>query len=176
MSARVPGSCPDATDGAIRATRREAWVTGFDCGAGTVLHGRHPTGRWPRPCVIDRAGVLALFLASGSHERDGKGSKTLTRTENTRAARLRGDLARDRRSRRVSSAIDAQRRLNARWAAAPGPRQTQSGPSDPRDAHLTRSSLRTRRHVRTRRLDEMTVDVFPVGRPGTDAAPLNGAG
>jgi hypothetical protein len=28
---------PNATDGAFRATRREAWVNGFDCGAGVLL-------------------------------------------------------------------------------------------------------------------------------------------
>jgi hypothetical protein len=61
----------------------------------------------------------------------------MARTEDSRAARLRGELARDRRSRRVSGAIDAQRRLNARRAPARGPRQTQLGLSDSRDAHLT---------------------------------------
>jgi hypothetical protein len=34
----------NATDGAICATRREAWVTGFDCGAGAVLLGVYSTG------------------------------------------------------------------------------------------------------------------------------------
>jgi hypothetical protein len=33
---------PNATNGAICATRREAGVTGFDCGAGA--YGRYPTG------------------------------------------------------------------------------------------------------------------------------------
>jgi hypothetical protein len=35
---------PNATDGAICATRREAWATGFDCGAGAVLLGAYRTG------------------------------------------------------------------------------------------------------------------------------------
>jgi len=34
----------NATNGAFRATRREAWVTGFDCGAGVLLDGRYATG------------------------------------------------------------------------------------------------------------------------------------
>ena len=34
---------PNATNGAICATRREAWATGFDCGAGAVLLGVYPT-------------------------------------------------------------------------------------------------------------------------------------
>ena len=76
-AARIPGPGPDATDGATRATRREAWVTGFDCGAGAVLHGAIPPARWPRPIVIDRAGVLALFLARGSQQRVGKASKEI---------------------------------------------------------------------------------------------------
>ena len=36
-AARIFSLSPDATDGAICVTRREAWVTGFDCGAGAVL-------------------------------------------------------------------------------------------------------------------------------------------
>ena len=36
--------CRNATDGAFCVTRREAWATGFDCGAGILLCGRHPTG------------------------------------------------------------------------------------------------------------------------------------
>jgi hypothetical protein len=34
---------PNATDDAYRVTRREAWITGFDCGAGVSLYGRHAT-------------------------------------------------------------------------------------------------------------------------------------
>jgi hypothetical protein len=46
---------PNATDGVIRATRREAWVTGSDCGAGagllTALSHR-PKG-WQRSYLIE---------------------------------------------------------------------------------------------------------------------------
>jgi len=40
---------------------------------------------------------------------------------------------------RVSSAIDAQRRLNARRADGTGTKADPFGPSDPRYAYLTRS-------------------------------------
>ena len=60
-------------------------------------------------------------------------------TEHDRAARRRGELARDRRSRRVFSAIDAQRRLNARPARAARTKAYPFGPSDPRYGYLTRT-------------------------------------
>ena len=55
------------------------------------------------------------------------------------AARRRGELDRDRGSRRVSSAIEAQRRLNARQGDGARTKADVIGPSDPRDAYLTRS-------------------------------------
>jgi hypothetical protein len=66
-----------------------------------------------------------------------EGVKTMTRTEHHRAARRREELARDRGLRRVSSAIDAQRRFTAR--AARDDRANPLGPSDPRYAYLTRT-------------------------------------
>jgi hypothetical protein len=63
----------------------------------------------------------------------------MTRTQPNRAARRRGESTRDRGSRRLSPAIDAQRRLNAR--PAPGtPTNVDSFVSnDRRYAYLTRS-------------------------------------
>ena len=58
---------PDATDGAFRATRREAWVTGFGCGAGILLYGRYATGAVVSSLISLDARVLALFLARGLH-------------------------------------------------------------------------------------------------------------
>jgi hypothetical protein len=63
----------------------------------------------------------------------------MTRTEHNRAARRRGELTRDRGSRRLSSAIDAQRRLNTRRADGPPTRADPVGPNDRRSGYLTRS-------------------------------------
>ena len=63
----------------------------------------------------------------------------MTRIEQGRAARRRGELARDRGSRRVSSVIDAQRRLNTRPARGAPTKADPVGPSDPRYAYLTRT-------------------------------------
>ena len=55
------------------------------------------------------------------------------------AARMRGESNRDRGSRRVSAAIDAQRRLNLRRVDGTRAKAAPVGPSDPRYAYLTRS-------------------------------------
>jgi hypothetical protein len=125
---------PNATDGAFRATRREAWVTGFDCGAGVLLDGRCATGPVASfPISLD-ARVLALFLARGLHRGIG-------RREDYDAYRTRscGELARDGGSRRVRLAIDAERRLTARSAREGGTTPDRAGPSDPRYAYLTQT-------------------------------------
>jgi hypothetical protein len=63
----------------------------------------------------------------------------MTRTEHNRAARRRGELTRDRGSRRLSPAIDDQRRLNARRADGTPTSAEAFGPNDRRYAYLTRS-------------------------------------
>jgi hypothetical protein len=63
----------------------------------------------------------------------------MTRTEHNLAARRRGELTRDRGSRRISPAIDAQRRLNARQADGTPTNAGPFGPNDRRYAYLTRS-------------------------------------
>ena len=63
---------PKATNGAFRATRREAWVTGFDCGAGVLLYGRYATGQVASSSISFNARVLALFLARGLHRGTGR--------------------------------------------------------------------------------------------------------
>lgn len=63
----------------------------------------------------------------------------MTPTDHNRAARRRGELTRDRGSRRLSSAIDAQRRLNTRRADGPRTKADAVGPNDRRYAYLTRS-------------------------------------
>jgi hypothetical protein len=63
----------------------------------------------------------------------------MTRTEHNRPARRRGELTRDRGSRRLSPAIYAQRRLNAgRADGTPTDARARSA-NDRRDAYLTRS-------------------------------------
>jgi hypothetical protein len=63
----------------------------------------------------------------------------MTRKEPDQARRRRGELARDLGSRRVSSAIDAQRRLNARPAQRASTNPEPVGPSDTRYAYLKRT-------------------------------------
>jgi hypothetical protein len=63
----------------------------------------------------------------------------MTRTEHNRAARRRGELTRDRGSRRLARAIDAQRRLNARRADGTPTNPEAFGPNDRRYAYLKRS-------------------------------------
>jgi hypothetical protein len=63
----------------------------------------------------------------------------MTLTGQDLAALRRGELNRDRGLRRLSEAIDAQRRLNARRADATRAKAHPVGPSDPRHAYLTRS-------------------------------------
>jgi hypothetical protein len=62
----------------------------------------------------------------------------MTRTEPNRAARRRGELTGDRGSRRLSPAIDAHRRLNARQADATPANTDQFSANDRRYAYLTR--------------------------------------
>jgi len=69
-AARIPGLSPNATNGAIScATRREAWVTGFDCGVGVgaTCMGYSPVRR-SRPYLAERSEVLALFLRADPTE------------------------------------------------------------------------------------------------------------
>ena len=120
------------------AARREAGVTGVDCGAGDLLERPAiPPTRWARPSLIERSGVLALSLRR-EPSRGTEGLKTMTHTRQDLAARRRGELSRDRESRRLRSAIDAQRRLNARRALGARAKADPVGPSDARFAYLTR--------------------------------------
>ena len=63
----------------------------------------------------------------------------MTRTEHDRAARRRGELARDHGSRRVPLAIEAQRRLTARSARETRTTPDPAGPSDRSYAYLTQT-------------------------------------
>lgn len=64
----------------------------------------------------------------------------MTRTEQNLAARKRGELSRDRGSRRISPTIDAQRRLNALQADGTRTNADPFGPNDRRYAYPARSS------------------------------------
>ena len=63
----------------------------------------------------------------------------MTRRRQDLAVRMRGESNRDRGLRRVSAAIDAQRRLNLRRADGTRTKAHPVGPSDPRYAYQTRS-------------------------------------
>jgi len=62
----------------------------------------------------------------------------MTHTRQDRAARRRGELNRDRGSRQLSSAIYAQRRLNAQREFGVRAKADPVGPSDARYAYLRR--------------------------------------
>jgi hypothetical protein len=138
-AARILNPSPTATDGATGATRREAWVTGFDCGAGAVLLQALP--HRPGGRVSTRLNARG-FYAPLPCARPGRGRESLNmmkRTEHNSAARRRGELPRERGSLRLSPAIDARRRLNIRRADGAGTKALPLGPSDPRHAYLTQS-------------------------------------
>jgi hypothetical protein len=61
-AARILNLGPNATDGAICATRREAAATGFDCGAGSAIG----LPRWLRQCLVNARGIESLGLPCGS--------------------------------------------------------------------------------------------------------------
>jgi hypothetical protein len=123
----------------ICATRREAWATGFDRGAGLAALRALPH----RPGGFVPTSLNAQSACSRPWARSRlegwKGVRTMTRTEHDRAGRGRGELARDRGSRRVTSVIDAQRRLTARAARDAETKAHSFGPSDPRYGYLTRT-------------------------------------
>jgi hypothetical protein len=140
-AARIHRPGPNATNGATRATRREAWVTDFDCGAGGALH--RPTALMVSS-QLDHARGLALCLPRDPN-RGTKGFEAMTRTAATprtapnSAALRRGELIRDRGLRRLSLAIDARRHLNTRPTNPIRAEGDPRGPSDPRHAYLTQS-------------------------------------
>ena len=135
---------PPTARSAPRGVRRGLLV--LTAGLVPYFYWRYPTGpvvasqsaRWSRPNLIERAGVPALFLPRGP-DRGTEGLKTMTLRRQDLAARRRGELNRDHGSRRVSSAIEAQRRLNSRRADGGRTRADPLGPSDPRYAYLTRT-------------------------------------
>jgi hypothetical protein len=63
----------------------------------------------------------------------------MTQTKQNAAARRRGELNRDRGSRRLAPAIEARRRLNTLKANSTTTQPDRFGPSDPRHAYLTQA-------------------------------------
>jgi hypothetical protein len=117
-----------------RGLRHEARGLGYrvlTAGPVSYFYGVIPPARWFRPYLMNARGFYALFFRADP-DRGTEGLETMTRTEHSRAARRRGELTRDRGSLRLSPAIDAQRRLNTRRAAGPGPKQTRSVRATPR--------------------------------------------
>src|SRR5689334_19702446 len=126
-AARILSPSWNATNGATRATRREAGVTGVDCGASAVVLRAlpHRPGGLVRMCLNARGPRVVSFARA----RDGReGLMSMKRTEHNSAARRRGELTRDRGSRQVSVAIDARRRLHSGRAAGLRPTAGAHGP------------------------------------------------
>ena len=71
--------------------------------------------RWRFAHLIERAGVLALFLPADPTE-GRKGSQIVTHRRQESVVRGREEFHHSRGSRLLSQAIDAQRRLSARQA------------------------------------------------------------
>ena len=94
-----------------------------------------PPARWSRPDLIDRSGVLALFLRADPTE--GRMVKSMTPMRQDFTARRRSELDRDRGYRRLALAIDTQRHLDTRRAASARTEAHPPGSSDPRFAYLT---------------------------------------
>ena len=63
---------------------------------------------------------------------------TMTHIEHNRPARRRGELTNDRGSRRISAAINAQRRLDSRRGDSPRIKSNPFVASDPSYAYLSR--------------------------------------
>jgi len=116
---------PDATDGATSATRRETWVTGFDCGAGAVLLRAPPHRPGDRAPIWPTARGFSPSSFPRGCARGTEGRKTMTSSRQDWAASRRGELNRERGSRRLSAAINAETAPD-RWAT--GWCLDQSGP------------------------------------------------
>ena len=94
--------------------------------------------RWPRLNLIERSGGTSALPSARTQQRDGKPKSHDADGTELGSAR-RGELNRDRGSRRLLQAVDARRRLNARRADSTRTRADLLGPSDSRYAYLTRS-------------------------------------
>ncbi len=125
-AARILIPSSNATNGAIRATRREAGVNGFDCGAGGTSTGVTPPPWWVRPYPVCARHPLPARLPIQGRE----GFKPMTQSDNDQAARRRSALARDRGARRLSLAINARRRLSASAGDKTGPKAQRRFSSD----------------------------------------------
>jgi len=68
---------------------------------------------WMRSNLMKRAAGLALFFLREADRGSGR-LLIVTLTEHNRSARKRGELRRDRGSRRISQAVAARRRLEDR--------------------------------------------------------------
>ena len=105
-----------------------------------------PVGALPRaqpsPLVSsppdDARGFSPSFFRAAPIE-GWEGRNTMTQTERNFAPRRGDEQDRERGSRRVSHAVDAQRRLNTRRADNTRTKAHPLGPRDPRHAYLTES-------------------------------------
>jgi hypothetical protein len=122
-AARILSPSLNATDGAIRATRREGGFPVLTAGPVATCQPALSTdlvgGFWPDRC----SGVLAPLPPRGSRPRDGKqASKAMTRSGSTSARRV-GLIT---EARRLLLAIDARRRLTPRERVGPQTRSPRS--------------------------------------------------
>ena len=131
-----PG-CHQRRNPAPRGERRGLLV--LTAGPVQPFYRRYPTA----PVAASQSDLTARGFWPSSFGRGpdrGTGRlETMTRSTRDLPVRRRGELSRDRTIHRVSSAIDALRRLNARRADGTATRAARVGPSDPRYAHLPRS-------------------------------------
>ena len=126
---------PNATNGVFSATRREVWVTGFDCGAGVLLYRRALAGA----VASAQSAGMPRFSPSSLRAVSTEGSEgvKMMRTDDDRVARRRDERARDRGGLSVT---DVQRRLTARPAHGARTESDVVAPTDPRCAYLARTT------------------------------------
>ena len=102
------------------------------------LYRRYTTGLVVASLSIGRTGS-SPFSFGADPTKGREGQRTMANTQQNLAARRRGEFNRDRGLRRLSQAVDAQRRLNARRANGIRSKADPLGPRDPRRADLTQS-------------------------------------
>ena len=133
-AARILSPSPDATNGVSCATRREARVTGFDCGAGAGLfYRRYPTDPVASSLPEKCAGVPGLcFRATPTETREGLTTNDADGTPSgiTEASRV------DSRSRAAAA------RPGNRRGATPEHPASGRHPDQPRPARPERAPLR----------------------------------
>ena len=137
-AARILSPSPNATDGASAPRGERRGLRVLTAGPGGGPAGSNPTSPLVFSPPDDARGFSPSFFRAAPIE-GWEGRNMTMPTERNLARRRGGEEDRERRSRRVSQAVDAQRRLNMRRADDTRTTAPPVGPRDPRYAYLTDS-------------------------------------